>query len=428
MVKTRLKVVLINHSDTQGGASVVTYRLMNALCAEGVDARMLVLDKNTDSLRVDEAANGRWARMPFFLEHGEIFLRNGFNRSTLFKISTGKYGVRLSGHPWVKDADVVIVNWINQGMMSLKEIRAIAREKPVIWTMHDLWNMTGVCHVNSRLSSDGSFGTACENYLYECKDCPLTGGGSLAQAVYRAKRRLYESSNIHFVAVSNEVARLCRLSPLMSKCDISVIPNALPVDKFGTAPVQSRRQIGVPEGKHLVVMGAARLDDPVKNLPLALKALNQIATPDVAAVFYGDLRQPDVLKSLNLPHVWLGRIEGHDKLQSLMAQARVVLSTSVWETLPGTIVEGIATGGVAVATDNGGQSDIIDNGVTGYLVDSQTNTGEDLVSAVADAVDRAFMLPCTPEARQQRHDVMAHRFGAPAVARSYIALFKRILS
>lgn len=42
------KVVLINHSDTRGGASVVTYRLMQALSRAGVDARMIVMHKGTD--------------------------------------------------------------------------------------------------------------------------------------------------------------------------------------------------------------------------------------------------------------------------------------------------------------------------------------------------------------------------------------------
>ena len=43
-----MKLVLINHSDTIGGASVVTYRLLKALQAEGVDASMLVVHKATD--------------------------------------------------------------------------------------------------------------------------------------------------------------------------------------------------------------------------------------------------------------------------------------------------------------------------------------------------------------------------------------------
>lgn len=37
------KVVLINHSDTLGGAAIVTFRLMQALRQQGVDARMVCL-------------------------------------------------------------------------------------------------------------------------------------------------------------------------------------------------------------------------------------------------------------------------------------------------------------------------------------------------------------------------------------------------
>ena len=49
------KVVLINHSDVKGGASVVTFRLMMALSRAGVDARMVVTDKATANLRVAQA-------------------------------------------------------------------------------------------------------------------------------------------------------------------------------------------------------------------------------------------------------------------------------------------------------------------------------------------------------------------------------------
>ena len=59
-----MKVVLVNHSDSLGGASVVTYRLMEALIAQGVDARMLVVKKSTGSPYVAEGGGGgagRWA-------------------------------------------------------------------------------------------------------------------------------------------------------------------------------------------------------------------------------------------------------------------------------------------------------------------------------------------------------------------------------
>lgn len=43
-----MKIVLINHSDTRGGASVVSVRLLEALRALGAEASMLVVRKAGD--------------------------------------------------------------------------------------------------------------------------------------------------------------------------------------------------------------------------------------------------------------------------------------------------------------------------------------------------------------------------------------------
>lgn len=408
----KLKILLVNHSDTAGGASVVTYRLMDALNREGADARMLVVHKHTDSLRVTTAASPRKSRLPFLAEHADIFLRNGFNRETLFKISTARYGLPLHRHPWVAEADIIVLNWINQGMATLKEVRALASLKPVVWTMHDQWNMTGVCHY-----TDG-----CERWRKdECRDCPLVGRGKLAHRVFLDKKRLYSTAKLHFVAVSNRLAELCRQSELMHRADITVIPNALPVEKFGTVPALSRSGLGLPENGRIVVMGAARLDDPVKNLPLAIETLNGLKTPDVTAVFFGDLRDRSLLNTLRIPYVYLGVVREHERLQSLMAHADVVLSTSVWETLPGTIVEGIAAGAAAVATDNGGQADIIEESVTGYLLPADCTP--DVSSSILDV---ALSSPSCDATRKMLHQAMSERFGAPAVARAYIRLARKL--
>ena len=107
-----MKVVLVNHSDSLGGASVVTYRLMEALIAQGVDARMLVVKKSTGSPYVAEAA-GRFAgRMEFLDEHMRIFMGNGFDSSTLFKISTATDGLPLHQHTLVQETVVVALNLV----------------------------------------------------------------------------------------------------------------------------------------------------------------------------------------------------------------------------------------------------------------------------------------------------------------------------
>ena len=104
-----MKVVLINHSDSLGGASVVTYRLLKALQAEGVDASMLVVHKTSDDPTVVPAASHFKARIPFYAEAARIFIDNGFNRDDLFKVSLGSDGLPLSRHPLVRQADVVML-------------------------------------------------------------------------------------------------------------------------------------------------------------------------------------------------------------------------------------------------------------------------------------------------------------------------------
>lgn len=416
MAHSPLNILLLNHSDTAGGASVVSMRLLKALGSNDMHARMVVAHKNTDSLRVDAAATPRRTRIPFLAEHAAIYLNNGHNRDTLFKISTGAYGLPLHRHPWVQEADIIVLNWINQGMLSLDGIRRLAATgKQLVWIMHDQWNMTGICHY-----TDG-----CDNWTGHCGNCPLLGRAAsprdLSAKVWDLKKALYTDIPIHFVAVSSRLAELCRQSPLMEDADITVIPNAFPIDQFPTTPAIPRHKLGLPEGKKLITMGAARLDDPVKNLPLAIEALNLVypAHPKATAVFYGNLRNPDLLKGLRIPHVWLGPIDNKAHIVALMAHTTTVISTSVWETLPTTIIEGVAAGATAATTANGGQSDIVIPGFNGYMAAA---TPQDMAGAISAALE----LPTDPESRLQRHRNIASRFAPATVAQEYFKLFNRI--
>ena len=98
------------------------------------------------------------------------------------------------------------------------------------------------------------------------------------------------------MAVSRWLADRCAESSLLAKRDVRVIPNAFPVDSFVIRP---RGELTVLQGDldhDIILMGAARLDDHIKGLPMAVDALNYIFDnhPEVAqrtvAVFFGDLR------------------------------------------------------------------------------------------------------------------------------------------
>ncbi len=407
-----MKVVLFSNSDLTGGAAVVTTRLLLALQKLGVDASMLVLNKSSNIPQVHPVGSKLGRKIRFIAERAYIFGHNGFNRKDLFKVSVANTGFDLARHPLVKNANFLILGWINQGMLSLKDINHLASSgKPILWIMHDMWCMTGACH----------HALDCNGYLSKCGNCRYFHNGQLKNDLSRKffyhKMNLYnQASNIQFIAVSNWLASVARKSSLLKGRSIKVIPNAFPVDDFYTSPGKHPLPDGIDTSKRLIVMGAARLDDHIKNFDLAIDSLNQlqIIAPSTAnqcqAVFFGDLRHPDALDRLSFNHIHLGRLTNQSVIRELYANASIVLSTSRFETLPGTLIEGMAAGAIPVTTGNGGQRDIVTDGVNGFIAES---TPQSISAQLLNALK--LHIP-----REEQHSTIVYKFSATVVAQAII--------
>ena len=416
----QFKVVLVNHSDTLGGASVVTMRLLKALIAAGVDARMVVFSKTSNNEFVSDLCSRNKRLFLFLKEHIDIFLHNGFNRKDMFKVSVASSGIDIINHPWIKEADIVCLNWINQGMVSFDAIEHLVDAgKHIVWTMHDMWNLTGICH----------HAHECMRYTEKCGNCQYVKKGrvenDLSRRVWLQKKALYDKANIHFVAVSNWLADKCRESSLLGNRALSVIHNAFPTDYYMTSLTAPVEKFNINYNKNIIVMGAARLDDPIKGIDYAVDAFNYIFDnhPEVAnncvAVLFGDIRDASILSRIRLPFHHLGTVGDAKLLRQLYASSKVVLSTSLYETLPGTLIEGEAAGCVPVSFGMGGQADIIDHKVNGYIAEykSAKSIAEGIIWALKNA-----------PSRKSQHENVEKRFDAKVIAQKYIDLFNSMLS
>lgn len=412
-----MRVTILSHSDTIGGASVVTYRLLEALRDKGIDARMVVYTQTVNSDYITNPSTRNIRGLKFMLERLRIYMGNGFSRKNLFKVSIANIGLPLHKHPWVKEADIIILGWVNQGMLSLKQIEKIGKlGKPIVWTMHDMWNLTGICH----------HAYECKRYENECGNCPFLGKHAyrhdMSYRTLKHKKKLYDSTNITFVAVSNWLAECAAKSRLLKNRDVRTIPNAFPVDTFYTHPIYEKKYINTD--KQIILMGAARLDDPIKGLPYAIDALNYLFDnrPDVAnrsmAVFFGDIRDKAMLDKLRFPYMYIGRINDSNILRELYAQAKVVISTSLYETLPGTLIEGQASGCLPVTFDHGGQRDIVTHMQNGYLANYKDYI--DFAEGITWALD-------TPTLDTDLHAGVKRKFSSEAIAERYIELFDELL-
>lgn len=424
-----MNIVIINKSDSTGGAAVVSRRLMEALREHGEDARMLVCEKITDSPYVEQAGSRFGIKKNFIFERLKIFIANGFNRNTLFKIDTGEEGLPLWQHPLVINADAILLNWINQGMLSLKGVSKILKlGKPVIWTMHDMWCFTGICH----------HAGVCNHFRKECGNCPLleskASKNDLSHKIWLKKNTLFSKkqhiNKMAFVAVSNWLKEKATESSLLKNQKIEVIPNAfnLPSD---TIPKKSHKS----SEKIRILFGAARLDDPIKGLDTLKMVSHKIkeSHPDIAAqleiAVFGNVRNPEALKDFSLPLVNLGLIKGEKELRKIYQEAHIVVSASSYETLPGTLVEAQAFGCIPVSFNQGGQSDIIKHLSTGYIaeynedISSRSKNLSDGIIWASSIINSPTNYPLIIDEMRKNVD---KKFSYPIIALNYISLIKEI--
>ena len=140
-----MRGLIINTSERIGGAAIAANRLMEALKGKGIKAKMLVRDKQTDQVTVVPLKKSWRHIWQFVWERVIIWKANPFKKHNLFAVDIASMGTDITSLPEFQQADVIHLHWINQGMLSLKDIQKIIDSgKPVVWTMHDMWPITGI--------------------------------------------------------------------------------------------------------------------------------------------------------------------------------------------------------------------------------------------------------------------------------------------
>lgn len=416
-----MRVLIVNTSEQKGGAAIAASRLMHALRAEGVEARMLVRDTDHPSALVHRV-HGHWkGRLRFLWERVVIWAANRFTRRNLFKVSIANTGFDITRLPEFQEADVVHLHWINQGFLSLRDLRKILLSgKRVVWTLHDMWPATAICH----------HAYACEAYHVACHDCPFLaapGRNDLSARVFRQKQRTYGGlhPNLSVVAVSRWLAERVKESALLGEKPRDIIPNTLSLDNFDLLDrTESRRELGLADRRYILLFGAARIDDPIKGfefLQAAIECLLQrgeYRREELHLLLFGQIKDEHLLDDFPISHTEMGVVRDTHLISRLYSAANVTVSTSHYETFGQTMVEAQACGCLPLSFDGSGQADIIDHKENGYLaarLDIENLTdGLEWCLGDGQCIDR----------RDLREGVL-QRYAPSAIARKYIEVYTR---
>ncbi len=140
-----MNVLILSYSDLAGGAARAAFRLHQLLLSSKINSRMLVVDKQSDSLEVLGAPSKKaklvsfWKRFVALKIVSTLKTKNSVLHSPAFLANNGLVN-------WINstDADVVNIHWICGEMLSIEDIQKI--KKPIVWTLHDMWAFCGAEH------------------------------------------------------------------------------------------------------------------------------------------------------------------------------------------------------------------------------------------------------------------------------------------
>ncbi len=377
-----MKIVHINIDDSKGGASIACKAINKAINSSGVESNVLVQMKYISDNETIGFVNNTLRKISylvrFFLDYFSIFF---FTLKNKGRFSFPFFGTDVSKHPLVLEADIINLHWINGGFFSLNTIRKLATlNKPIVWTLHDMWAFTGGCHYSG----------GCEKYKKLCLECPslkYRGINDFSNKIFNKKLEVYKNLNLFIVTCSEWLASCAKESRLLKARDIRAIPNPIDINTFKMSDkMESRKIFNLSDNKFLILFGTMNLKEERKGFVFLRDSLLYLyenfpeLRSKVELLVFGSFGKD---QTINIPFKtnFLGRIGDQKRLVACYNSADVFVAPSLEDNLPNTVMESLSCGVPVVAFNIGGMPDMIEHKNNGFLAepDSAASLAEGII-------------------------------------------------
>ncbi|MCI5196633.1 MAG: glycosyltransferase [Candidatus Electrothrix sp. AW5] len=411
-----MKILHIVSGELNGGAARGAYWLHLGLKQLGVDSK--VLTNSFDTLGDNDVvsiADSTAAKVKVKINsHLDSFPTKLYRNRKRIIFSTGFVGRNFLKSDIFKWADIIHLHWINAGFIDIKYLSRI--NKPIVWTMRDMWPMTGGCHVAEALH--------CDKYKTGCGGCPQLGSHysfDLSKIVIDRKKK-YLPKTTKLVGISPWLSECAQQSKLFHDFDIQTISNNIDCSQF--FPVEkaiARNILGIRQDVKVVLAGATSLDLFYKGFDKLLAALNFLSEGDIHLVFFGNLSK-DALATINHSFTSLGYLHDTISLRIAYSAADVFVAPSLMDAFGKTLAEAMSCGTPTVCFDATGPRDIVDNKRNGFR--AKPFDPKDLaygIQWVLEDEERYKKLSENARMKVEKH------FDLPVIARQYKELYASIL-
>lgn len=411
-----MKILHINTSDINGGAARAAFRLHRALLAQDVDSQMLVQAKDSG----DKTVIGPVSKVGKGM---------GLLRPTLNQLPNMLYPrrTRTPFHAtWLPfsgvvhkiqeiNPDLVHLHWIAGGFVRIEHLVKIAR--PIVWSLHDMWALTGGCNID----------WGCGKYLEACGACPVLGSNWFRDLSYwnfrRKQKHLAKIPHLKINGLSRWIADCAKNSTLFQDRKVVNLPNPINIEVYKPMPKGQAKQIfGFSPHKRQVLFGAINAtNNDNKGFSELIQSLEYVQVENIELAVFGS-SEPENAPKFPFQTHYLGKIQDDISLRILYSAADVIVVPSKQENLCNTIMEALACGTPVVGFAIGGNGDMIDHQVNGYL--AEPFDSKDMASGIEYCLDQTIALKLQKNAREK----IVRNFDSQLVAQQYIDLYKTELS
>jgi len=411
-----MKILIVNTSDINGGAARAAYRLHCALLDAGIDSQMLVQAKTSDDYTVianETKIQKGLARLRPTLDAIPIqFYKN--RTKTLFS-PAWLPSLGLAERINALNPDVVHLHWINAGILRIEELAKI--KSPIVWSLHDMWAFTGGCHYDEN----------CEGYKQHCGNCKVLASlkeNDLSRRIHNRKSKAFQRiESLTIIGLSQWLANCAKESQLFRSQRVECLPNPIDIDVFSPFDKsQARALLNLPTNKKLILFGAmGATSDPRKGFNELTDALSLLERDDIELVVFGSNRPKESQGFKHKAH-YSGHLHDDVTLRVLYSAADVMIVPSLQENLSNAIMESLACGTPVVGFEVGGNSDLIEHQVNGYLAQPFD------VGGLAKGIEWVLNAENYTQLCANAREKVVTTFDSQLVAKQYIAFYKKICS
>lgn len=357
-----MKILVVGTTDNQGGAARVGWDIGRELINRGHEVKYIVGYKKSDRKFVYELSK------PYITKWLDDHTR--YNATSLFRhvrsyifSNTIDFGAsnEILEHPWYKEADIVHIHNLHGNFFKLSILKKIDQDKKIIWTLHDMWAVTGKCAYtdDQKKWQDG---------YHKCRTL-----GAYPPTLWDNSKYMWEKKNSLYKDLTHTtiVVPSNWLDKIVSKSILKHLPRVVihnGVDQFVyqfRSKYKLRNKLGLPLKKKIIVFVAhGGQSDPRKGWKYIQNIMNCYRTDsNLHFLAIGDGKE-----ITNLPNITtIPFISNKSALAEYYSASDVLLFTSLAENCPLVLLEALSSGLPVISFNVGGVPELIIHKKNGYV-------------------------------------------------------------